>query len=213
MKKSNKTFLLPDPNSEIKIEPNNQTITQVSYTNNYTQNVLNEDIPYVCEPIEDDNPNIDAIDGYFDGNVRVEGCLTAGLGYISNNLQIGGTLNVPNIIASNINTENLDSPSDLTISVPIDCTLNIPNIRYRIIILNASVINPVAIKGAKIFIVSTNILLVADHECDGIEITIYNRNPTGEIVIRDQTSIITKLHGLQAAKFIYLLIIQKWILV
>ena len=90
-------------------------------------------------------------------------------------------------------------------------TLIVPNIRYASTILNDSIIDSVAIKTFKIFIVivTGTVLLNADPSCDGIEIVIYNNSESS--IVRDSESIITRLCRGQSAKLIYLVLINKWI--
>ena len=115
------------------------------------------------------------------------------------------------IKAKIIDTDLVGSTNDLTISAGFDRSVNIPNVRYGVDLCSPNVINPIAIKSTKIFIVSQNIILQGDPSCDGIEIIIYNKNACGNIIIRDATCIIDTLPGKCAAKLVFICFVNAWI--
>lgn len=140
---------------------------------------------------------------------------------ISNNLQTNGVVNSNEIVSNTLLSETISSniletseivaPSNLKIMVPFGNSINIPNIKYSVVELNSPLIDPIAIKLYKIFIINSNVLLNADVTCDGIEIIIYNRNIKNKVIVRDTTYIVTTLESMQSGRFIYLDCIHKWI--
>ncbi|AYV85306.1 MAG: putative ORFan [Satyrvirus sp.] len=159
-------------------------------------------------------------------DLKVNKNFSSANGYLSNNLKIGGILNsnhasISNMQSENIQSENVStdilqtldiiSPSNLNLMVPFNHTITVPNIKYGVTVMESPLIDPVAIKLFKVFVVSTNVLVNADSTCDGIEIIIYNRNPTCDVIIRDHKCIITKLCGSNSTKMVYADAIGRWI--
>lgn len=147
-------------------------------------------------------------EAHIHGNIEIDGTL------ISNNNIVTPSLIVnDNLKTDTLETFRIKSPLDLVLEPGINQTINIPNIQYNIDIRNLQLIDPIAIKSSKIFIVSRNIILEPDESCDGIEIIIYNKNFSGIIIIRDIINIIYELPAQCTVKLIFIFVIGKWIIV
>ena len=133
---------------------------------------------------------ITATDGLYENNLAV-----------TNNLTIGGIME----------TAQISSLADLNIVLPIGNSLNVPNIRYIIDSSNISVIDAVAMKSAKIFVTTRNILLQPDASSDGIEIIIYNQNRI-DITVRG-SNLVTIIASRTAKKFVYIDVVRSWSIV
>lgn len=171
-------------------------------------------------------------------NANLLGDLTSTNGYITNqliidrnlmaltakigDLQVDGCLNVCGQIQSSfieagdmvksiaIDTPNIISQLGITMMPSPDHTVNIPNVRYNTMVLTDGTIGPTIMKAAKIFIVTSNVMLQADETCDGIEIIIFN-NRAAQIIVRDSTTIICKLEANCSKSMVFSCAINKWI--
>ena len=137
-----------------------------------------------------DTTGISAVDGIYKNNL-----------IIANNLAVGAI----------VETSQISSLNDLTLSIPIGYTINVPNIRYNINITNNRAYGPIELKLSKIFIATTNVSLRADITCDGIEIIIYNQS-IKSISVNDPKFII-KIAPKTAQKMVYINLVQTWILI
>ncbi|XWV25234.1 putative ORFan [Tupanvirus deep ocean] len=155
-------------------------------------------------------------------NLNVDNTMTSTYAQVLNDLIIGGfitsvkginteILTTNNFGAGKIETPLIVSPNDLIITTAINHSIVVPNIKYNVLPDISAIIDPIAIKSSKIFLATKNTILNADETCDGIEIIIYNRNTTGEIIIRDNVSIIDKVCGQNASKLVYVFYVNKWI--
>ena len=168
--------------------------------------------------------NMDASFGNFE-NINANGSISTGIlkssqidalnissnSIVSQNLSsIDGVYQNSLTVGSVIESPHLSSLGDLALSVPIDHTVNVPNIRYNIDITDNPIISPAAVKFSRIFVVTRNVSLTADGLCNGIEIVIYNKSKT-KIRVNDR-NILTEIEPHSSKKFIYIHPILRWII-
>ncbi len=160
-------------------------------------------------------------DCYVTKNLKIDGETMMSHAKI-NNLDINGLLAVEEMTANgmtinsnanirNILTNSIAAPGDLNLAAELDHTINIPNIKYGIIMIREPIITATTIKLGKIFVVNNNTILQADSSCDGIEIIIFNNNISGNIAIRDTTNIIDTLCARSARRLLFLYISNCWV--
>ena len=140
---------------------------------------------------------------------------------VHDHLVVDGLTNLNESHATNMIVHNcltsalIDSPvirssCDLDISVNPGHRVNISNIGYQTAIFNSNIIDSIAIKSIKVFLVCCDILLQGDETCNGIEIIIYN-NGAFSIIVRDLIHVIDTIDSDCSAKLVYLTVINKWI--
>lgn len=149
-------------------------------------------------------------------NSTIDGLLTTANGHITDSLQVDGSLVADKICVTEklksetIKTSLIYSGHDIDIMAGVGRSVGIPNIRSRVNNQNLALIDPLSMKASKIFLVDKNIILNADASCDGIEIIIVNRNISGNIIIRDTTSIVDTISSQNATKIVYVCSLNKW---
>lgn len=122
------------------------------------------------------------------------------------------TIETDTIIANQISISDIISQNNINIRTFNDNTINIPNIKFNTTISDFGIINATEIKNNKVFIIDKTTIIQSDEFCDGIEIIIYN-NSIAENIIRDNTSVIVRLEPRSAIKLIYLLLVNRWIII
>lgn len=175
--------------------------------------------------------NIDLLEDITVDNIHVNSDIIVGDNMtvkevqVEKNMEVNGTLNVKkriitrnihvknDLIANSLETEIITSNADLNIIPGINCSVNIPNVRYQIDIYTSPVIDPGAIKSAKIFIINQNTMIETDETCDGYEIIIYNHHKTQTVIVRNFNEIISRLSPSLTARLIYFYLDDKWITV
>lgn len=218
---SEKLVIKCSDNSDIMVFENEKININSNININGNVNMIDN---YLSGDIMANNANLlgDVIstNAHITNNFKIDGITSM------KNLNICGDLNIDgNIFSSVINTDILNiknnlktdiletsligSPNDLSISAGINCSVNIPNIRYNII-FNDNIIDPILLKLNKIFIVKNNIILQADESCNGIEIIIYNDHHT-KVIIRDIFSLIDTISGHSGIKLVFIFCINRWI--
>ena len=131
---------------------------------------------------------------------------------LSGQLSLSGTIIVNVLETGNLKTNNIETPTITTDTIePIGDTISIPNIKYYVDNSETTIIDSTAVKKAKIFAVSKNIIIKGDITCDGIEIILFNKNAAGCIIIRSLTYVICELPARTGMKFVYLAGINNWI--
>lgn len=169
---------------------------------------------------------------YITTNMKVGETATINELIVQSNAQINGLLLANNIDAiglkikdigvehvnvEHVNANNIKCPLIETQAIVSSIIANnnscvyIPNIRYNVDITNTPLINSIALKNAKIFVVDHNVVLNSDESCNGIEIIIYNSNCNCSIIVRDQCCVICNIAPKQSSKMVYLFIDNKWI--
>lgn len=139
-------------------------------------------------------------------DMLIDGFLVASQGIITNNMEVSDLFK-----SELIETLNIGSKCDLNIAAGVNGSINVTNIRSNVDLCDVPVLGPAAIKAAKIFVMSRNVILSTDESCNGIEIIIYNRNIAGNIIIRDATCVIYTLCAQHARKIIYIFAVNRWI--
>ncbi|XWV26494.1 putative orfan [Tupanvirus soda lake] len=202
-------------NGDVTIDTNLNIKGNVNmFEGNFTGDVMANNINLLGDSI--------STNSHITNNLDVNNTITTTDAQVLNDLNIGGfitsvrginaeTVTTNSFGSNKIETPLIVSPSDLIIAAGINRSINMPNIRYNVLPDIPAIIDPIAIKSTKVFLATKNTILSADETCDGIEIVIYNRNTAGEIIIRDNISIIDKICGQNASKFVYIFYINKWI--
>jgi len=165
--------------------------------------------------------NLVATNAILTQNLNLDGLITAGAGQIIAELNVGGPitsaggiktshLNVDTVAKSvSVETQEVISPLDLTLSAGINRIVAAPNIRFNTELTGLSLITAEIMKLNKSFIARSNVILQADITCNGIEINIYNSLPTASIIVRDVTGIIVTLCARTACHLLY--IQDQWV--
>lgn len=160
--------------------------------------------------------DIHAIDGQFCGCIHADNlCLLNNLvatnGSFLEHLLVDGNITTEHLITHKmVETDLVQSKNgDLNLCSPPNTTVKIGNIQHNVC-TTTTVINPCEIKAAKIFITQNDISLCADESCNGIEIVLYNDNPTQSINVMSSI-IIATIQPNMSIRLIYIHCLNKWI--
>ena len=123
-----------------------------------------------------------------------------------NSIQIDDIKQYDTPIESNIETALIP---EITTEPVID---NIINKAYSIDSSGNNIIDPFSIKRHKMFIIERTTIIGSDSSCNGIEIILYNKTRSEQIV-RDYKEIICKIKAKSAVRLLYTSIENKWIVI
>ena len=109
-----------------------------------------------------------------------------------------------------VQSQRIESPTDLDLVASLHHTVSIPNCRYNVDTSGATLITPDSIKLARVFVLNRSVILQADPSCNGIEIILFNRSNI-PISIRDNRVVVFEIEPGCACRVLYLDIVGCWV--
>lgn len=208
--------LMTNNNMTTILKPNLSPISNLISTNFNSTEFMAKNLNTNLIKMGDINSDLIKINNdsiHIDGDFSAETITSSG-DINGDNLSLIGDITVTNInLSGYIKSQVLLSDASIDLIPAANNSINVGNICYGTDVSDTGLINSFSIKTNKFFICTQDTLIESSESINGIEIIIYNNNPTTSILIRDQTSIIFNLVVHTSIRLVYISHCVKWIIV